>query len=253
MFLGFSAGLPLALSGSTLLVWMRESRRRPRHHRAVRAGRHALHASSSCGRRWSTRSTSPVLSRAARPPPRLAGVLAASADRGDRVPRLLRSRARRRGWSRSARCWSPPRRRRRTSSSTPSASKASTRASRPPAWRPMSPPIASACWSRPPACCSWSRGFEDFGLRRRPPPGPAGYLAHGGAGGDRHRHDAGRDRAGEIRARPNAAHAGENSARRASRTAAYRRVLPTSSPATRRSSCCCSWCSSSSATPSPAP
>src|SRR5947209_20562810 len=25
MFLGFSAGLPLALSGSTLLVWMRES------------------------------------------------------------------------------------------------------------------------------------------------------------------------------------------------------------------------------------
>ena len=28
LFLGFSAGLPLALSGSTLLVWMRESRRR---------------------------------------------------------------------------------------------------------------------------------------------------------------------------------------------------------------------------------
>ena len=25
MFLGFSSGLPLALSGSTLLVWMRES------------------------------------------------------------------------------------------------------------------------------------------------------------------------------------------------------------------------------------
>ena len=36
------------------------------------------------------------------------------------------------------------------------ASKACPRASRPPAWRPMSRPIASACWSRPPARCSWS-------------------------------------------------------------------------------------------------
>ena len=30
LFLGFSSGLPLALSGSTLLVWMRESGRRSR-------------------------------------------------------------------------------------------------------------------------------------------------------------------------------------------------------------------------------
>jgi len=35
-------GLPLALSGSTLLVWMRESGVDLGTHRAVRAGRHAL-------------------------------------------------------------------------------------------------------------------------------------------------------------------------------------------------------------------
>ena len=42
MLLGFSSGLPLALSGSTLLVWMREWVSTSAH-RAVCAGRHALH------------------------------------------------------------------------------------------------------------------------------------------------------------------------------------------------------------------
>ena len=87
LFLGFSAGLPLALSGSTLLVWMREVRRRSRHHRSVCPGRHALHdqvpvgAAGRCARRAGA-------SRAARAPARLAGVLATAADRRDRAARL---------------------------------------------------------------------------------------------------------------------------------------------------------------------
>ena len=130
-------------------------RRRSRHHRAVRAGRHALHREIPLGAadRRARRAAAVAL---ARPPPRLAGVHANAADRGDRVPRLDRSGQRRPGWSRSARCWSRPPRRRRTSWSMPSASRACRKTSRPPAWRPMSRPIASACWSRPPARCSWS-------------------------------------------------------------------------------------------------
>ena len=86
LFLGFSSGLPLALSGSTLLVWMTESRRQSRHHRPVRAGRHALHhqipmgALDRCARRAAAVA-------ALRPPPRLAVAVAVFADRGDRLPR----------------------------------------------------------------------------------------------------------------------------------------------------------------------
>ena len=89
-------------------------RRRSRHHRAVRAGRHALHhqvplgAAGRCARRAGAVA-------AARPPARLAGVLATPADGGDRVPRVHAIRRPRPGWSRSARCWSRPPRRRRTS------------------------------------------------------------------------------------------------------------------------------------------
>ena len=43
LFLGFSSGLPLALSGSTLQAWMENRRRRPPDDRPVCAGRHALH------------------------------------------------------------------------------------------------------------------------------------------------------------------------------------------------------------------
>ena len=88
LFLGFSSGLPLALSGSTLLVWMRESGVDLAHHRPVRAGRHALHGQvpvGAAGRR--ARRAGPVA--AARPPARLAGVLATPADRGDRVSRAF--------------------------------------------------------------------------------------------------------------------------------------------------------------------
>ena len=130
-------------------------RRRSRHHRPVRAGRHALHREIPVGaaHRRARRAAAVAL---ARPPPRLAGVHANPADGGDRVPRLVQSGGGARPGRRSARCWSPPLPRRRTSWSTPSASRACRRTSRPPAWPPMSPPIASACWSRPPARCFWS-------------------------------------------------------------------------------------------------
>ena len=90
LFLGFSAGLPLALSGSTLLVWMTGGEGRPRHHRAVRAGRHALHdqvpvgAGGRCPR-------CPVLRPSSRPPTRLADLFAVLSDRCHRLPRVLRS------------------------------------------------------------------------------------------------------------------------------------------------------------------
>ena len=65
-------------------------RRRSRHHRAVRAGRHALHGEIPLGAagRCARRAGAVAL---ARPPPRLAGVLADPADGGDRVSRPLRS------------------------------------------------------------------------------------------------------------------------------------------------------------------
>ena len=119
-------------------------RRRSRHHRPVRPGRHALHREIPVGaadRR--ARRAGAVAS--ARPPPRLAGVHADPADGSDRIPRLMQS-GRRAGAGRAwARSWSPPPPQRRTSWSMPSASKACRKTSRPPAWRPTSPPIASAC------------------------------------------------------------------------------------------------------------
>ena len=57
LFLGFSSGLPLALSGSTLLVWMPRVRRRPRAPSACSRWSARPTPSSSCGRRWSMRST----------------------------------------------------------------------------------------------------------------------------------------------------------------------------------------------------
>ena len=66
-------------------------RRRPRHHRAVHAGRHAIHAEIpvGAGRRRARRAAA---LRVARPAARLAGAVATPADGGDRVPRLLQSR-----------------------------------------------------------------------------------------------------------------------------------------------------------------
>ena len=156
LFLGFSAGLPLALSGSTLLVWMREA--------GVDLGTIGLFALVGT-------------------PYTIKFLWAPVVDALD-VPVLSRLFGRRRGWlvfsqllliaaivllafcdpatapgtwCSARRCWSPPPPPRRTSSSTPSASKACPRASRPPAWRPTSRPIASACWSPPQARCSGQR------------------------------------------------------------------------------------------------
>ena len=130
-------------------------RRRSRHHRAVCAGRHALHAEIPVGAAGRCAACA-VLHARVRPPARLAGVFATAADRRDPAAGADRSRRARRCSSRSARCWSRRCRRPRTSWSMRFASRACPRASRPPAWRPMSRPIASACWSRPPARCSSS-------------------------------------------------------------------------------------------------
>ena len=65
-------------------------RRRSRHHRAVRAGRHALHAEIHLGAAG-RRAACAVLHPRVRPPPRLAGVLATAADRRDPAARADRS------------------------------------------------------------------------------------------------------------------------------------------------------------------
>ena len=153
MFLGFSSGLPLALSGATLLVWMRES--------GVDLGTIGLFA--LVGTPYTVKFLWAPLTDALDVP--LLGrwlgrrrgwlvftqilLMAAIVFLGSTDP------ARAPAWSRSARCWSRPPRPRRTSWSTPSASRACRKTSRPPAWRLTSRPIASACWSRPPARCSW--------------------------------------------------------------------------------------------------
>ena len=121
LFLGFSAGLPLALSGSTLLIWMREA--------GVDLGTIGLFA--LVGTPYTVKFLwapvvdaldVPILSPLARPAARLARVLAAAADRCDRISRVLRSRHARRSGSRSrALLVSRPHRPRRTSSSTRSA------------------------------------------------------------------------------------------------------------------------------------
>ena len=73
MLLGFSSGLPLALSGATLLVWMREA--------GVDLGTIGLFALVGTPYTvkflWAPLADAldvPLLSRLARPPPRLAGV-----------------------------------------------------------------------------------------------------------------------------------------------------------------------------------
>ena len=82
LLLGFSSGLPLALSGSTLLVWMRES--------GVDLGTIGLFALVGTPYTlkflWAPLVDAlhvPLLHPRVRPPPRLAGVLATAADRRD--------------------------------------------------------------------------------------------------------------------------------------------------------------------------
>ena len=57
LLLGFSAGLPLALSGETLRVWMADRGVDLGTIGLICAREPALHASSSSGRRWSMRCT----------------------------------------------------------------------------------------------------------------------------------------------------------------------------------------------------
>ena len=159
MLLGFSSGLPLALSGETLRVWMADSGVDLGTIGLLVARRPALHAEIHLGacRRClaGTGAVAPL-----RPPPRLAHRLAARADGGDRVPRHARPdqrpvddrpwRAhrrlrlgdaghRRRCLPRAERCRSTSRRR---------------------AWRATSPPIASACWRRAPASSASAPGWR---------------------------------------------------------------------------------------------
>src|SRR3984885_1780891 len=75
LFLGFSSGLPLALSGSTLLVWMTESK--------VNLGTIGLFALVG----------TPYTVKFLWAPPRLAPALAVLAHRGDCFSRRLRSGA----------------------------------------------------------------------------------------------------------------------------------------------------------------
>ena len=91
MFLGLSSGLPLALSGSTLLVWMREA--------GVDLGTIGLFALVGTPYTikflWAPLVDAldvPVLSALLGAPARLARVLATPADGRDRVPGVHRSR-----------------------------------------------------------------------------------------------------------------------------------------------------------------
>ena len=113
MFLGFSSGLPLALSGSTLLVWMREA--------GVDLGTIGLFALVGTPYTikflWAPLVDAldvPVLSRLLG---RRRGWLVFSQLllMAAIVFLAFTDPARRPGWSRSARCWSRPRPRRRTS------------------------------------------------------------------------------------------------------------------------------------------
>ena len=92
ILLGFSAGLPLALSGATLAIWMTEADVNLAHHRALCAGRPALHAEIPVGAAGRcARHPDPVAR--ARPAARLAGVLATPARRRDRCSSPSRIRA----------------------------------------------------------------------------------------------------------------------------------------------------------------
>ena len=171
LFLGFSAGLPLALSGSTLLVWMREA--------GVDLGTIGLFAlvgtpytikflwaplvdaldvpvlSRWLGRRRGWLVFSQLLLMAAI-------VFLAFCDPGDGAlaGRVRRAAGRHRLGHAGHRDRRVPRR------------EPATPASRPPAWRPTSRPIASACWSRPPARCSSSAASRCSGFGQGRAPGP---------------------------------------------------------------------------------
>ena len=195
MFLGFSSGLPLALSGSTLSVWMTEA--------GVDLGTIGLFALVGT-------------------PYTIKFLWAPVVDAID-VPVLSALLGRRRGWLVFSQllligaivflafCNPAPRPGcvafgallvaiasatqdivdRRIPDRKPRRERAGRRR-----WRPMSPPIGSGCWSRPPALCSWSTGFEDFGFGKNAA-WTWGYLGMAALVVDRDHHDTRRDRARE--------------------------------------------------------
>ena len=173
-------------------------RRRSRHHRAVRAGRHALHPEISLGAAGRCAACAVVHARL-RPPARLAGVLTTVADRRD--PAAGADRPRALAAVRGARCAAgggdvgDPGHRGRC--------------------LPRREPARERAGRRHGLLC---RGLPDrhAGLdRRRAVPGErvrrrrhralfgvdVGLCCDGSAGADRHRHRAGRHRARTIRAR----------------------------------------------------
>ena len=129
-------------------------RRRSQDHRPVRPGRHALHHQVPVGAAGRCISD-PGARPGARPPARLARYSRSSCS----SPRCCSSARRipspRRGWWRWPPSSSPPLRPPRTSSSMRSAPSICRPRTRRRAWPISSPPIASACWSRPPASSRW--------------------------------------------------------------------------------------------------
>ena len=251
LFLGFSAGLPLALSGSTLLVWMREA--------GVDLGTIGLFALVGTPYTikflWAPIVDAldvPVLSAPARPPARLAGVFAAPADRGDRFPGLLRSRrvavaGRARRAARRHRVRHAGHRDRRLPHRKPARERAGRR-------------HGLLCRGLPHRHAGLDRRRAVPGQRLRRPrlrQGrrlDGGLSRHGGARGHRHRNRAGGDRAGEVRSRRDRARRADAAkSARARRGRRLRRLRRIPHPRHGASSLSPSWCSTSSATRSPAP
>ena len=175
LFLGFSAGLPLALSGSTLRLWMRQS--------GVDLETIGLFA--LVGTPYTIKFLwAPVVDALDAPVfSRLLGrrrgwlVLSQVADDGGhRAARALRSAKLARTWSSGGTAGGDRFRHPGYRRSTPSASKACPRTSRPPAWRPMSRPIALAILLSTAGALFIVSGFvTDFGFPRAA--WTRGYLA----------------------------------------------------------------------------
>ena len=173
-------------------------RRRPRHHRPVRAGRHALHAEIPVGAAGRCAACA-VLHARLRPPARLAGVLATAADRrdpaagADRPGALAAVRRARRAAGRDD-VLDAGHRGRRVSRREPARKRAGRRHG-----------VLCRRLSHRHAGLHRRRAVHRERVRRhrhRARVGlDVGLCGDGGAGADRHRHRARRHRAGAIGAR----------------------------------------------------
>ena len=161
LLLGFSAGLPCRCRARRCRPGCAK-RRRHRHYRPVCVCRHPLLRNFLVAGRRRARHV-PCL-RAGSAGAGLAAALAVPAARRDPAAGLLRSRGIAPFGVASRRCWSRRPQRPRTSSSTPSASKACTKANRPPAWLPMWRPTGSPCWSPTAGALLLVSAFEGYGF-----------------------------------------------------------------------------------------